>query len=80
MVTSNPVTDQEEDALDAKRTPEQREALARLLKSAEEQGVKPLDWDALRAKADFWPEDESIDDFIATINELRREGHREDLP
>ena len=80
MVTSNPVTDQDEDVLEAMRTPEQREALARLLKSAEEQGIKPLDWDAIRSKADFWPEDESIDEFIATINEWRSEGRGEDLP
>lgn len=80
MVTSNPVTDQEEDVLEAMRTPEQRQALAKLLKSAEEQGVKPLDWDALRGKANFWPEDESIDEFIATIKEWRSEGRREDLP
>jgi hypothetical protein len=79
VVTSTPVTDQEEQALDEKRTPEQREALAKLLTSAEEQGIKPIDWDALRAKADFWPEEESIDDFIDTIDEWRREGHREDL-
>ena len=79
MVTSNPTADQVEDALDAKRTPEQREALARLLKLAEEQGVKPLDWNEVRAKADFWPDDESIDEFIATIEHWRSERHREDL-
>jgi hypothetical protein len=43
-------------------------------KLAEEQGVKPLDFDALRAKAGFWPEDESIDDFIAKIRKWRDEG------
>ena len=80
MVTSNPVTDQEEDALDAKRTPEQREALARLLKSAEEQGVKPLtpaDLDAMRG---VWPDDESIDDFIAAVRQWRSEGRKRGLP
>ncbi|HTG15768.1 MAG TPA: hypothetical protein VK747_10925 [Blastocatellia bacterium] len=71
----------DEDALAEQRTPEQREALARLQKLAEEQGVKPLDFDALRAKAGFWPEDESIDDFIATIRKWRdEEGDVRELP
>ena len=78
MVTSNPRAD-EEAALDVKRTPEQREALARLLKLAEEQGVKPLDWDDVRAKADFWPEDEDIDEFIASVKQWRSEGLEREL-
>ncbi|MEK6285086.1 MAG: hypothetical protein AABO57_05040 [Acidobacteriota bacterium] len=80
MTTSNLTTDQEHDILDAQRTPEQKEALERLLKLAEEQGVRPLDLDALLAKADFWPEDESIDEFIATVAEWRSEGHDRELP
>lgn len=40
---------------------------------AKRQGVRPLSFDSLRAKADFWPEDESIDDFIATIRRWRDE-------
>lgn len=80
MVTSNPVTDQEEDALDAQRTPEQREALARLLKSAEEQGVKPLTRDDLDAMGGVWPEDENIDDFITAVKEWRSEGPKRELP
>lgn len=71
----------DEDALAEQRTPEQRQALARLQKLAEEQGVKPLDFDALRAKAGFWPEDQSIDDFIATIRKWRdEEGEVRELP
>lgn len=80
MVTSNPVADQEEDALDAKRTPEQREALARLLKSADEQGVKPLTREDLDAMRGVWPEDESIDDFIAAVRQWRTEGLERELP
>jgi hypothetical protein len=35
--------------------------------------VKPIaSIDDLRA--DFWPEDESIDDFIAAVREWRRNG------
>lgn len=80
MAQSNITTDHEQDALDEQRTPEQKEALARLWKLAKEQGVKPLDLDAVLAKADFWPEDESIDEFIATVAEWRSEGHDRELP
>lgn len=47
-------------------TPEELEELAR------QQGVTgPVDWDALQ-KADFWPEEESIDDFLTTLRKWRR--------
>jgi hypothetical protein len=40
---------------------------------AAQQGVRPVERfeDLL---GDFWPEDESIDDFIATVRRWRREG------
>lgn len=42
---------------------------------AAQQGIKPIsDFDSLFG--DFWPEDESIDAFIATIREWRTEGER----
>lgn len=41
---------------------------------AAEQGVEPVT-DPAQLVADFWPEDESIDDFIATIRAWRREGY-----
>lgn len=44
---------------------------------AEEQGIRPFDAEAARAKATFWPEDESIDDFLAFLRESRSEGARE---
>lgn len=62
------------------RTPEQREALARLLKSAEEQGIKPLTRDDLDAMGGVWPEDESIDDFTAAVRRWRTEGVERELP
>lgn len=80
MVTSNPITDQEEDVLDAKRTPEQREALARLLKLAEEQGVKPLTSADLNSMRGVWPEDEDVDEFIAAVKQWRSEGLERELP
>ena len=38
-----------------------------------EQGVKPIG-DPQELLGDFWPEDESVDDFIAAVREWR--GHR----
>ncbi|HKB64517.1 MAG TPA: hypothetical protein VKC61_01600 [Pyrinomonadaceae bacterium] len=50
-------------------TPElARKELERL---AEEQDVKPIsNLDTLRA--DFWPKDESVDDFVRSVRERRR--------
>jgi transcriptional regulator with XRE-family HTH domain len=46
---------------------------------AKEQGVKPItDFNSLLG--DFWPEDESIEDFIKTIRQWRDEGNGDDLP
>ena len=39
---------------------------------AEEQGVKPMDWKAAAERArGIWPDDESIDDFLAFLEESR---------
>lgn len=47
-----------------------RKELERL---AAEQGVRPVtDFESL--KADFWPEDESVDDFVRTVRERRRDS------
>ncbi|MHC4252674.1 MAG: hypothetical protein ACYS9X_26450 [Planctomycetota bacterium] len=40
---------------------------------AAEQGVKPIT-DLKLLRADFWPEDETADEFIAAVREWRREG------
>lgn len=40
----------------------------------EEQGVKPI-MDPNVLRGDFWPEDESIEDFIKTIRQWRDEGN-----
>jgi Arc/MetJ-type ribon-helix-helix transcriptional regulator len=37
------------------------------------QGVGPLR-DPAQLRADFWPDDESVDDFVAEIRSLRRQG------
>jgi hypothetical protein len=51
---------------------EAAEARAELLRLAREQGVKPFDFD--RARGDFWPDDESADDFLAWLRSVRDEG------
>jgi predicted DNA-binding antitoxin AbrB/MazE fold protein len=40
---------------------------------AREQGVQPIT-DPLSIGGDFWPEDEDLDEFIATIRKWRQEG------
>jgi hypothetical protein len=80
MARSNVTADWEEDALDEKRTPEQREALARLLKLAEEQGVKPLTREDLDAMREVWPEDESVDEFLEARERWRKESRHRELP
>lgn len=43
---------------------------------AAEQGVKPVT-DVSKLKGDFWPEDESMDEFLVWLRKLRRgEGGR----
>jgi hypothetical protein len=70
----------DEEALERNRTPEQREAWARLLKQAEAQGIKPLTREDLDAMAKAWPEDEDIDDFIAAVQQWRSEGGEREMP
>lgn len=37
------------------------------------EGVRPVtDFESLRA--DFWPEDENVDDFVQTVRERRRDS------
>ena len=40
---------------------------------AAEQGVGPMDYDKLLKLGEFWPEDESIDEFNAFVRKSRRE-------
>ena len=53
-------------------------ARRQLEKLAIDRGVQPItEFDSL--KADFWPEDESVDDFVRTIRERRRESGRRSI-
>jgi hypothetical protein len=63
MAQRNPVT-----PADVSATEDARKELEKL---AAREGVRPVfDLDCLRA--DFWPEDESVDDFVRTFRERRR--------
>jgi hypothetical protein len=70
----------DEEELERRRTPEQRAALARLVKQAEEQGITPMTKEKLDAMAGAWPEDEDIDEFIAAVQQWRSEGGERELP
>lgn len=74
------IAQRDEEALRQERTPEQQQAYEKLLKMAEEQGVKPLTLEDLEAMQSAWPEDENIDDFIAAVQEWRSEGGERELP
>ena len=45
-----------------------------LFELAAEQGVKPFDFAEARQAASFWPEDESVDEFVATLREWRQDA------
>jgi hypothetical protein len=49
-----------------------RQAHARAWELAKQQGVLPIR-DIKELKGDFWPEDESIDDFLSWLRAMRRE-------
>lgn len=51
-----------------------RAAVVEVADLAQQQGVTPLrDFDALLAGCDFWPDDETADDFVAAVRNWRRE-------
>src|ERR1700760_3154887 len=62
-VNSGTPTDKPFPALRARRS------RAELRQLAEEQGVKPFDFD--HARANFWPEEESADDFLVWLRSMR---------
>jgi hypothetical protein len=47
---------------------------------AKRQGVGPLDFARARGLGKFWPEDESIDDFITVVRRWRDEDGDRELP
>jgi hypothetical protein len=65
---------------DERLTGEQLRARERLLKLIQEQGARPLSVDELDAMGDVWPEDESVDEFLAWREERRRASRQERIP
>jgi hypothetical protein len=61
-----------EDEAARARQESRRRAHARAWELAKQQGVAPIR-DINELKGDFWPEDESIDDFLAWLRATRRE-------
>ena len=47
---------------------------------AKRQAVGPLDFARARKLGRFWPKDESIDDFVATVRRWRDEGGDLEMP
>lgn len=78
-MTSKDVT-ADESSTEEKLSPEQIRARERLKKLIEERGVKPLDAETLRAMGDVWPEDESVDEFLAERERWRSESRNRELP
>ena len=56
--------------------PTSAERRAKLEKRMRRRGLKPIaDFDAyLQEVSDFWPQDETCDEFLAWLRGLRREG------
>ena len=61
-------------------TPQQADARARLDRLVAESGAKPLTIDQLNAMGDLWPEDDSVDDFLAWREQIRKEEKAGDCP
>lgn len=61
-------------------TPQQAAARARLERLIVESGLKPLTIEDLNAMGDLWPEDESVDDFLAWRERMRNEEKDRRLP
>jgi len=71
MTKGNLTADAVEDAEEG-LSPEQSRARARLRKLIDERGIKPITVEQMRAMGDVWPEDESVDEFLAWREERRR--------
>lgn len=79
MTTSNTTADEVNNVEEGQST-EQSKARARLRRLILQRGITPITVDQLRAMGDLWPENESVDDFIAAVREWRREGSLRRLP
>ncbi|MEK6405367.1 MAG: hypothetical protein AABN34_00245 [Acidobacteriota bacterium] len=73
MTKGNTTADEVSDVEEG-RTPEQSRARARLQRLIQQRGTTPITLEQLHAMGDLWPEDESVDEFIAAVREWRRDG------
>lgn len=66
--------DQQEQLIeDLQREAYRPKPLKSLTQIVTEQGVKPVDYDQLLKSGEFFPAEESVDDLVNLIHELRRE-------
>jgi hypothetical protein len=73
MTKGNTTADEISDVEEG-RSAEQSKARARLRRLIQQRGTTPITLDQLHAMGDLWPENESVDDFIAAVREWRRDG------
>jgi hypothetical protein len=73
------ITKDESEEVAGELSPEQIKAQAKLRKMIQDRGIKPLTAEQLRAMGDVWPEDESVDDFLAAREKWRQESLHRDL-
>jgi hypothetical protein len=58
---------------------ERKSAHARARELARQQGVKPIH-NMAQLKGDFWPEEESIDEFLSWLHDLRQNTNPRSIP
>ena len=56
-----------------------KQAHARAWELARKQGVKPIS-NIAELQGDFWPEEESIDDFLSWLRDLRQSDKPRSIP
>ena len=64
---------------ETKSEEEREQAHARVWELARQQGVRPIQ-NMEDLKGDFWPEEESIDDFLSWVRELRQSDKPRSIP
>ena len=79
MTKGNTTADEVSDVEEGQSSEHSR-ARARLRGLILQRGITPITVDQLRAMGDLWPDNESVDDFIAAVREWRREGSLRRLP
>lgn len=79
MATETTIIEEESEIFSKELQEAQKRAREKLQKLIEEQGVKPMTWEQLKAMGDLWPEDENIDDFLAFLEEERSHSRQRSI-